>query len=76
MSRWQENAGWATIGVESRLAAADYRRGDGVPLAPLGLGPNSRLGLSLALFRDGIVVQRLPEEGEIILDIPEQATSE
>lgn len=76
VSRWQENAGWATMGVESRLAAAEIVLEMGVFLAPLGLGPNSRLGLSLAIFRDGIVVQRLPEDGEIILDIPEQATSE
>jgi len=68
VSLWQEGAGW--IGIDSSLKpmVADTVVGLAVPLELLGVGAGALLGLSVALFREGLVVQRLPEDGEVVVD--------
>ena len=39
------------------------------PLNDLGAALGTAIGLSIVLFKDGLVVQRLPEEGEIVVEL-------
>ncbi len=70
LSRWQEDVGWIRTEANLRLAVGEAVLEAAVPLGALGTGPGTTIGLSLVLFKDGLVVQRLPEEGEIVVELP------
>lgn len=69
LSRWEEGAGWIRIDGDTRVVADDTVMEVGVPLAALDVGLGATLGLSLVVFKDGLVVQRLPEEGEVVVEL-------
>ncbi len=69
LSRWEEGNGWVRIQGDLRVVADDTVVEASVPLEALGMGLGIPMGLSIVVFKDNLVVQRLPEEGEIVLDL-------
>ncbi|HEX9016182.1 MAG TPA: glycoside hydrolase family 57 protein [Chloroflexota bacterium] len=69
LSKWQEDTGWVKYPAELRVTAGETVREISVPLDALATGLGNAIGLSLVLFKEGLVVQRLPEEGEIVVDL-------
>ncbi|HEX2987374.1 MAG TPA: glycoside hydrolase family 57 protein [Chloroflexota bacterium] len=69
LSLWQEGSGWLGIDGKLLLMVTENVVELAVPLEQLGVGLGARLGLSVVLFREGLVVQRLPEEGEVVVDL-------
>ncbi len=68
-SLWQEGSGWLGMDGNLPLMASEHVVELAVPFDQLGVGLGGHLGLSVVLFRDGLVVQRLPEEGEVVVDL-------
>jgi len=68
MSRWEEQVGWVRADGGVRLAVGETALDLAVQLDALEMGLGSVAGLSLVLFKDGLVVQRLPEEGEAVIE--------
>ena len=69
LSRWQEDGGWFKTSSGARVVVSETVLEAAVPLGDLGVGLGTGIGLSVVLFKDGLVVQRLPEEGEIVVQL-------
>ncbi len=69
LSLLQEDGGWARSGVETTVVARDGIVEVAVPLDGLRVGLGDTVGLSVVLFKEGLVVQRLPEDGEVVLEL-------
>jgi len=69
LSRWQEDTGWVRVDGDIGLVVAENVLEVAIPLDMLGIGVGSSLGLWVVLLRDNLVVQRLPEEGEVVIDL-------
>ncbi len=67
LSRWQEDTGWIRIQSGARLVVGETVIEAAVPLENLGMKPEMPAGLTVVLFRDNVVVQRLPEEGQVVV---------
>ncbi len=69
LSRRQEDTGWTSYPAGVRVTSGDLVQEISGPLEDLGIGLGDAIGLSLVLFKEGLVVQRLPEEGEIVVEL-------
>jgi alpha-amylase/alpha-mannosidase (GH57 family) len=76
VSQWREASGWVRVESGARVVAAEAVLEAALPLDELGSGLGNSLGISIVLFKDGLVVQRLPEEGEIIIELRHMAEAE
>ncbi len=76
LSRWQEDGGWIRISSGARAAVSETVLEAAVPLSDLGADLGTGIGLSVVLFKDSLVVQRLPEEGEIVVQLARVAEVE
>lgn len=69
LSRWEEGSGWVRIQGDLWAASDDTVVEVAIPLEALGVGLGAILGLSVVVFKDNLVVQRLPEEGEVVAEL-------
>ncbi len=69
LSRWQEDGGWLKVSSGAKVVASETVVEGAVPLNDLDVGLGASVGLSVVVFKDGLVVQRLPEEGEIVVQL-------
>ncbi|MHB1162392.1 MAG: glycoside hydrolase [Chloroflexota bacterium] len=76
LSRWEEGAGWIRSEGHARVVADETVMEAAIPLETLGTGLGTLLGLSVVLFKDNLVVERLPEEGEVVLELSRVAASD
>lgn len=74
LNRWEEVAGWTKIDASPTISLGDTVLEIAVPLESLGADLGTTLELSLVVFKDGLMVQRLPEDGELILELAVQRT--
>ena len=72
LNRWEENVGWIRTEIKPRLVVSDTVVELAIPFDVLDAGLGATMGVSLALFKDGLVVQRLPEEGEVVVQLAVQ----
>lgn len=63
------DSAWESLDPPARLVDAGTLLEFAVSLEGLGVSPSSRLGLFVAVFKDNLVVHRLPAEGEVVLDL-------
>ncbi len=75
LSRWEEGSGWIGIEGDLRTVADDTVVEGAVPMEALEMGLGTAMGLSIVVFKDNLVVQRLPEEGEIVVDLAQVAVT-
>ena len=69
LSRWAEDSGWIGGSSGVSVVVAETVLEVAAPLNDLGAALGTAIGLSIVLFKDGLVVQRLPEEGEIVVEL-------
>ena len=75
LRRWEEGSGWIRIQGDLETVADDTAVEAAVALEALGMELGTPMGLSVVVFKDNLVVQRLPEEGEIVVDLARVAAS-
>ncbi len=76
LSQWKEDTGWVRVAGDIRIAADDTVLEAAASFDVLGTVLGDQIGLSVVLFKDGLVVQRLPEEGEIIVQLAQAAETQ
>ncbi len=69
LSRWEEGSGWTRIQGQPKAVADDTVVEAAVPMDALEIELGMPVGLSIVVFKDNLVVQRLPEEDEIVLEL-------
>lgn len=69
LRRWEEGSGWVGVGGDLRAVADETVIEAAVPLETLGMALGMPMGLSVVVFKDNLVVQRLPESGEVVLEL-------
>jgi alpha-amylase/alpha-mannosidase (GH57 family) len=75
-NRWLEQDGWATVDWTGQIAFGEHALQVALPLDALEAGNAGALGISVALFADKQVVQRLPEKGVVVLDLRPAASEQ
>ena len=75
LSRWEEGSGWTRIQGQPMIVADDTVVEAAVPMDALEIELGMPVGLSIVVFKDNLVVQRLPEEDEIVLELSRVAVA-
>ena len=77
LSEWKEDGGWLKVSADKvEVVAFDAIIEAAVPLGDLGAGLGSIVGLYVVLFKDGLITQRLPEEGQVIVQLMQAGEAE